>query len=74
MPRIVFKKRFIHAPHRGLRILYEAGEEYLVTSACRDAATMAGVIESEAGNEQEGIRGLAASAVIVDEVDHDQCG
>lgn len=44
MPKATFTKRFVWAPHRGARIVYEAGKTYGITSTCHAEAVRAGAV------------------------------
>ena len=49
MPKATFTKQFTWAPKRGVRIVYEAGKTYGVTSACHAEAVKAGAVPMTSG-------------------------
>lgn len=47
MPKAAFLKDFVWAPRRSVRIVYQAGKTYGVTSACHAEAVKAGAVPSD---------------------------
>ncbi len=45
MPQVTFAKPFVYRAKRGVRIAYEAGKEYPVTSNCLIAARAVGAVK-----------------------------
>ena len=64
MPKVTFTKDFVWSPRRNVRIVYESGKTYGITSTCHAEAVKAEALPKASG----GIVGTNPRTLIVDDV------